>query len=100
MKFKCTGGPYGDCTSDYDVIFEKPYTVSELINEVLQKKEWGYIGIYDGKSVFGNPNCEYRKDKIITESLPKKYMNKFVKKCKASGGWSRMDYWIYLDKGE
>ena len=96
MELRSISVIYSDCTSDYEVVFEKPYRVRDLINEVLTRNEWGYIGIYKEGIIFGKPVCEYRRNTIITEPLPEKYMNKIIKRCRANGGWSRMDYIIYL----
>lgn len=88
----------GDCTAGYSVSLDKEYTVDEFIKEVLTNKEWGYIGIHnEGQAWFsrGNPNCEYRGDKLITE-MDKDFLNHKVKAAKASGGYSRMDYTIYI----
>lgn len=97
MKFKEIGGPYEDATSLYEVTLTKNYTVSELIDEILTKKEWGYIGIYCKGEIFGKPVGEYRQDKMI-HKLPENIMNKKVINVKASGGWSRMDYMLWLEQ--
>lgn len=98
IKWHHAGGPYGDETSRYDLEFIKPYTVQELIDEVLKDvREWGYIGIYTEGTTFGEPVCEYSHGKLITPNLPDEYLNKKIVKCKASGGWTRMDYLIYLE---
>lgn len=92
MEWYCTGGPYGDETSRYEVFFDKEYTIKEVIDKILTRKEWGYIGISAPGEIFGKPVCEYRGDKIITDPLPEEYLNKTVKSCRASGGWTRMDW--------
>ena len=47
LDFKLSGGPYGDCTSRYDVKVNKDgTTVTDIINYALSKKEeWGYVCI-------------------------------------------------------
>lgn len=100
MKFICTGGPFGDCMSNYLIEFEKQYTVDEFIDEILKKDEWGCIGIYnktDRFVAFGNPYCEYSRGKILTDHLPQEYMDKKIVKCKANGGWTMMDYLLFLE---
>lgn len=88
---------YGDECCDYNVIFDKQYTLEEFINSVLSnKREWGYIGIYDAKTFRGNPYIEYRDGKIINGAFPREYYNKTIKQSTASGGWSRMDYVLQL----
>ena len=103
MRLIRTGSPYGDCCSRYDVTFNKPTTVREFIDEVLNNNaisdhEWGYIGIACKGEIFGKPKCEYADSKITTDALPEEFMDKVIIRCIASGGWSRMDYTIYLDK--
>jgi len=88
----------GDCTAGYAVTLDKEYTVCELVNEILTRKEWGYIRICnEGQVRFecGSPNCEYRQDKLLTE-MSSEVLNMKVKSVMASGGWSRMDYIIKL----
>ena len=96
--FKLTAaGPVGsDCTGPYNVSLNDTYSVGDFINDILRQQEWGYIGIYDSKSVFGDPYCEYRGDRLLS-NMPAEYLKRKIKRAKASGGWSRMDYLIWLE---
>lgn len=96
------GGALGG-TAPYRVDFHKECTVKEFIEYVLTREEWGYIGIYstelDGK-FFGKPKCEYTCNCLKT-NLPGEYLDKKIKDAKADGGYSRMDYILYLfEEGE
>jgi hypothetical protein len=96
IKLTQTSETFGDCTALYSVEMDKPYTVKEFIKQVLKRKEWGYIGIEDNDSIFGEPKCEYKGKTIITENLPEEILSQPVVKVRASGGWSRMDYIIEI----
>ena len=91
-----------DCTAGYSVRLDKPYTVRELVDEILstQADDWGYIGIFrPGISyIFGDPNCQYRYGKLITDPLPDDVLGRTIKEVRADGGWSRMDYIIKLEE--
>lgn len=89
LKFVQTHATGGDCTAPYDVILDKPYTVSEFINEVLttHKNEWGIIRVRGAFSI------NYRYGKMEKE-IPEQYANLSIKKVQAAGGWSAMDYHI------
>lgn len=87
-----------DCTARYNVVIDDGCTVSDFISEVLQRREWGYIGILDQLQAwfeFGNPQCEYRYGLLLSE-LPTELMDKTIESASASGGWSRMDYKLKL----
>lgn len=92
-------GPEGsDCTALYIVQLDKEYTVREFVKTVLSNdKEWGYIGIHNGESFFGNPKCEYRYGKLLS-FLPKELRDKKVKSAEANGGWSYMSYLLVLEE--
>lgn len=99
FKLKQAGREGGDCTAPYDVILDKEYTVKEFVETVVSRDgEWGYIGIAAKGSIFGDPHCEYKWGKLLYD-LPEEIHNKKVISAKAHGGWSRMDYRLYL-KGE
>lgn len=97
FELKQTGEERGDCTAPYAVILDKPYTVQDFVNTVLERTEdWGYIGIDDHKNWSnGTPNCEYRWGNLKTR-MPEEIMDKPIKSVKADGGWSRMDYLLTL----
>lgn len=103
MEFICVGGPYGDCMSSFNVKLSKKYTVLELVNKILSdEREWGRIDIYKGRSFYGEivcePSCEYRYGKLINKSFPEEYLNKIVRECKAHGGYTLMNYVLYLEE--
>ena len=95
FNFKCVGETGGDCITPYKLVFDKPITVKEFIDEVLKREEWGYIGIYKPGTIFGDPCCEYKKAKLLNH-LPKEILNKPIASANASGGWTRMDYILNL----
>lgn len=93
----------GDCTCSYDIILDKDYTIREFIKTVLTEKsnEWGYIGINTDEGdfsakIFGDPRCEYKCGRLLC-SLPEEYLDKKINKVNGDGGWSRMDYLIWID---
>lgn len=101
-----SAGPIGcDCTGPYNVFLLKEFTVEELIRAITEgvdeyeRTEWGYIGIYDkGYYPFTDCRCEYRHGTVITNNIPSEMMQKKVISVKASGGWSRMDYCLTIQK--
>jgi len=100
FKLLQAGREGGDCTAPYDVKLDKEYTVKEFVDAVLTRdSEWGYIGIIyrDAKSVFGDPHCEYSHGELLY-NLPEEVLNRKVNYVNAHGGWSRMDYRLYLKK--
>ena len=86
----------GYCTARYDIILDKSYTVNEFINAVLTNNEWGCIGIYCKGTVFGKPCCRYNRDKLLSR-LPDNTLSKKVVKARATGGWSQMDYILWIE---
>lgn len=93
------GRSLGDATNEYIVNISKPMTVREFIDEWLQTRpdEWGYFGIFDGKSIFGDPKCEYRRRKVITQKLPVQFLDSKIKCVYGSGGWTRSDFQFAIE---
>ena len=77
-------GPFGDETSLYEIKIDKPITIEEFIDCILEDHydEWGYID-------FGTNRIEYRDGQIRSGYLP---IKQIVSGGTANGGWSRMDY--------
>lgn len=96
ISFEYIAGPFGDCTSDYKVKLDKSYTVSEFVSDVVSdEREWGYI--YIGKNCIDNEaKCEYRWGKLLSE-FNERYLDRKIINATASGGWSRMDYYLTLE---
>ncbi len=97
MDFKQTSRVRGDETASYAVSNYKAKTVREFVDEVLQNTgEWGYIKIaLNEVSWLNYPACEYRWGKLLS-TLPVQYLDKEIINVKGDGGWSRMDYYVYI----
>ena len=50
IKYRRTDKIGGDETAPYDVIFDREYTVRELIEYILTRNEWGNIRFIGGSS--------------------------------------------------
>ena len=93
-----------DECAGYEVILDKPCTVKEFIDMALKEKdnEWGQFHIVKPHILASYPlpsniaaTAEYSSGKLKTENtIPEKYLSKTISKITASGGWSRMDYYI------
>jgi hypothetical protein len=96
-----SGGPLGG-TAPYDVILLEKCTVREFVEYVLDtKSDWGYIGIYNPERnpFFGDPHIEYSNGKLKSKTSELnfgEFLDKPVIKATAGGGWSRMDYILYV----
>lgn len=96
-----SGGPLGG-TAPYKVIILEKCTVREFVEYVLHTQDsWGYIGIHNPEKgpFFGYPNIQYSGGKLKVGSIIEdfgEFLNKQVIKATADGGWSRMDYILYV----
>ncbi len=95
MNFIQTHAAGSDETAPYDVALDKTYNVGELVNEILSKRsnEWGYINIMRDKALCDS--TEYRYGELLS-SISETVLSFIVDKVRAAGGWSRMDYHIYV----
>lgn len=87
----------GDCTCGYDVKLDREYTVAGFVNTVLKKyaNEWGIFEVKRGSNTIDS--FEYSYGKLASESN-NVYQDYKIKEVYASGGWSRMDYVLYLEE--
>lgn len=100
-----TSDTRGDCTASYDVQLDKEYTVKEFLETVLTQKadEWGafYLMVRSRKLFWQNPSCEYRHGKktgTTWANILIRYGDRRITKICSDGGWTRMDYYIWLDE--
>lgn len=85
------------CMTSFNVLFEKEYMVEEFVEAVLTRtNDWGYIGISNGKSVFGKPCIRYEYGRKI-DDFPENILCKKVTFATANGAWSRMDYLLVIE---
>lgn len=96
-----SGGPLGG-TAPYKVILLEKCTVREFVEYVLNNKsDWGYIGIYNKERnpFFGWPNIQYSCGRLKAGSIIEdfgEFLDRPVGEATADGGWSRMDYILYV----
>lgn len=101
FDFTATSGILGDCTTWYSVSSDGK-TVNDLIDFVIRckRQEWGEIRIVPngGNWILDNIcELEYSYGKITKDNIPEDIKNKCISKIDANGGWSNMDYIVYLD---
>ena len=98
-----------DCTNIYEVSLRgKKYTIGEFIQEVFTERpnEWGNIEVNDikedktKKEIYdldaGERTVMFKDGKIIGQNFDNELLNKPIRHVIAQGGWSRMDYVIYV----
>lgn len=87
----------GDCTCGYDVKLDREYTVAGFVNTVLKKyaNEWGIFEVKRGSKAVGSFEYSYGN---LTGEPNRVYGAHKIKEVYASGGWSRMDYVLYLEE--
>lgn len=93
------GKEHSDCTSDYIVTTNAP-TVGDFINEWLTNHpgEWGCFSIKTGKGLFnGDPYCEYRYGKIISNPLSNCILSKKIKHVTGIGGYSNSNFQFEIE---
>lgn len=99
-----TSDTRGDCTASYDVQLDKVYTVREFLETILTQKadEWGacYLMVRSKRLFWQNPSCEYKNGNrhgTAWANILMRYGERRITQVKADGGWTRMDYYIWLD---
>ena len=101
IRFEQVSETFGDCTANYIVNLDKPYTVSEFVEMVLtdRKGEWGRFKIYEPNvSWLEYKSFAYRYGKLEGRPIPEDIMKRKIVGVKANGGWSAMDYLFTLEE--
>lgn len=101
IRITYVGPTSSDCTSPYMVDISKPMLVGDFIEEYLKEypREWGYFGIRDGHTIFGNPQWEYRYGQLLSKP-DDRWFGRKIKSVTGSGGWSRSDFLFELEVEE
>ena len=121
IKFVCSGGPYGDATSNYNVEFPEGWTLRDFCAHVLhdyavKNKEWGSVSSgfgyentiieYDSKKAWiyqGEHWMDSEKRHELFENskrLYNEYIDKKIVAIRANGGWSVMHYDLTFEPEE
>ena len=80
-----------DCTCGYVIKFERPYTLREVIGEILSRTgEWGTIRFKVDSKCY---KIDYKNGAICSDIASFEHiLDSRVTYGRANGGWSRMDY--------
>lgn len=98
IKLIQTGGPYGDCTSDFNVKFDRPYTIGEFIKEIYEEateRSWGHVYVTNGRDRWdGKAICFYRYG--WEKPCPPVYLDRVIESATCNGGWSLLNFYVTL----
>jgi hypothetical protein len=103
IKFVHAGGPYGDATSNYDVLIPEGATVREFLLYIVktyssEQGEWGSIHLADDDYTH---LVDYNRGKFTGAGDNfYEYLDCKITKVSANGGWSNMSYRIHIERNE
>lgn len=107
LRLTRTGPEAGDCTAPYDVAWDTDgrRSVSDFVAAVLRDKsdEWGYIYLIENdRGWMHAPYVEYKYGNVVkvSDSFCGWDDNREIVYITASGGWSRMDYYVRFKVSE
>jgi len=104
LRFTKTGPEAGDCTAPYSVeVDEECRTITEFLKALLEENpnEWGKIYLMEvGQSWLSAPYIEYKNGEIVATPEDTSFKNRTIECVTASGGWSRMDYYVRFKASE
>lgn len=100
VKLIYKSGPFGDCTSNYDIQTDAT-TVAEFIEQVLKERsgEHGQFCIHqEGKRWPNKCVCSYDMGAIKRKATDfDAFVEARIKSISANGGWSAMGYDIAVE---
>lgn len=99
FRLKPAGPERGDCTAPYEVVFDRRCTLREFCASVLKnEKDWGYVLIRDDRPWSAKKQkFEYRYGAML-DPVPEDLLGRKIDGATAEGGWSRMDYFVLLER--
>jgi hypothetical protein len=99
IKLVHTGGLFGDCTDNYDVV-TNANTVEEFINAVLGSDNFQTFCLISGSDVSSGEVCmAYATSGEITRKSSNygSLLSMKLEKIKVNGGWGNMTYSIWVE---
>lgn len=99
MKQIRIGDWRGDETAPFSIEDYQAQTAADFVNEVLKSepRDWGYFYISEnGSSRPRRGGVEYRHGELLSP-VPERWKNLRIAKVEGDGGWSSMDYVIFID---
>ena len=102
IKLNIEGGPFGDCTSNYNVETDAK-DVAGFVEAVVKEMpdEWGEICIRSDNHIGDICVCSYKRGTIERKaSAYNVYGAARIKSIFANGGWGLMSYDITVDDFE
>lgn len=107
MKLEKITDEHEDCSTGYNVVLHKEYTVKSFIDEMMDDnrhesnpamKTWGVIYISENGNYLDSIFETDYDENDLKSDIPENFLARKVLDVKASGGWTRMDYIIKIEK--
>lgn len=105
FRLEQRGKERSDCTTSYNVVMEKNYTLREFVDAIMSKTDqFGDFAVFVGNLGFLERDSVihgwYRCGFVRQESLPElteELARSMVLEAVADGGWGRMDYRVLVE---
>lgn len=106
IRLRMTDGPFGDCTSNWDVDMDRPYTVGEFIDWFFDNSDYRFMfergtllhgDAWIGEATLGERNKIFQMSNgRITKECSSEYINRIIKRVWINGGWGMYSAYITL----
>lgn len=98
MKQIRIGDWRGDETAPFSIEDYQAQTAADFVNEVLkaEPRGWGRFRVSEDGRCRRTGGIEYRHGELLSP-VPERWKNLRIAKVKGDGGWSCMDYYIFID---
>lgn len=100
FDLKDISGTLSDCSTFYEVVFEKGATVKDLLNYVLSNPQWGTLRVVDEIKFFCKTiaSCDFDRGVLKGGEIPQEILNKKIKRAVCNGGWGNMSYEVEVEE--